>query len=40
MNDVLLLAAGLALGTYFAEPIREVVPVLAPTKGDEGEEAG
>lgn len=38
MNDVLLFAAGLALGSYFAEPIRGVIPVLKPANGNEDEE--
>lgn len=35
MNDMLLLLAGIALGTYFAESIRETVPVLKPPVKDE-----
>lgn len=30
MNDVIIALIGVALGTYFAEPIRETVPLLDP----------
>lgn len=30
MSDILLVLLGAAIGTYFAEPIREVVPILNP----------
>lgn len=30
MNDLLLVLLGVAAGTYFAESIREVAPVLTP----------
>lgn len=30
MNDLLLLLIGVAAGTYFADNIRETVPVLDP----------
>lgn len=30
MNEVMVLLIGVAAGTYFAEPIRGVVPVLKP----------
>lgn len=33
MNDLLLILGGVALGTYFAENVRGVVPVLDPNKG-------
>lgn len=32
MNDLLLLLAGIAAGTYFAESIRKTVPILDPNK--------
>lgn len=32
MNDLLLILAGVAAGTYFAEQIRSTVPVLDPNK--------
>lgn len=32
MNELLLILVGVATGAYFAEPIREKVPVLDPTK--------
>lgn len=35
MNDLLLILTGIAIGTYFAEPIRETVPVLKPPVKDE-----
>lgn len=40
MNELLLLLSGVAIGTYFAEPIRETVPVLKPstTEDKTGEE--
>lgn len=31
MNEVLVFLAGLALGTYYAEKVRDVVPFLDPT---------
>lgn len=31
MNELLLLIGGVAIGTYFAESIRESVPVLKPS---------
>lgn len=31
MNDLLFLIGGIAIGTYFAESIRETVPVLKPS---------
>lgn len=30
MNDVLLVLLGVAAGTYFAESIRDIAPVLKP----------
>lgn len=39
MKDLLLLLAGIAVGTYFAEPIRETVPVLKPPVKDEASTA-
>jgi hypothetical protein len=30
MGDLLLILAGVAVGTYYAESIREKVPMLAP----------
>lgn len=38
MNELLLLIGGVAIGTYFAESIRETVPVLKPS--DKESEAG
>lgn len=35
MNDLLLIVAGIAVGTYFAEAIREKIPVLEPPAKDE-----
>lgn len=32
MNDIILLLGGVALGTYLAEPIRGVIPILDPKK--------
>lgn len=32
MNELLLILVGVATGAYFAEPIRERVPVLDPAK--------
>lgn len=32
MNDLLLIIGGVALGTYFAEPVRKAVPILDPKK--------
>lgn len=34
MNELLLLISGVAIGTYFAESIRETVPVLKPFDGE------
>lgn len=36
MDGFLLLLAGVVVGTYFAEPIREKVPLLDPVAKDEG----
>lgn len=33
MNDLLLLILGVSVGTYFAEDVRGVVPILDPKKG-------
>lgn len=33
MSDILVLLAGIGIGTYFANEIREKVPVLDPNKG-------
>lgn len=30
MNDLIIALIGVALGTYFAEPIRDTIPVLDP----------
>lgn len=30
MESILLLLAGITIGTYYAEPIREKVPILDP----------
>lgn len=35
MNDLLFLMIGIAAGTYFAESIRETVPVLKPSDKNE-----
>lgn len=32
MNDLLLILVGVGVGTYFAESIRETVPVLKPVE--------
>lgn len=39
MSELLLLISGIALGAYFAEPIREVVPVLKPSESTSSETA-
>lgn len=33
MNDILLVIAGIAAGTYFAEEIRKVAPILDKKEG-------
>lgn len=38
MESLLLLLAGVAVGTYFAEPIRETIPILDPGTEKEEEE--
>lgn len=38
MNELLFLIGGVAIGTYFAESIRETVPVLKPS--DKEDEVG
>lgn len=35
MNDLLLILGGIAIGTYFAEPVRGVIPILDPNKKEE-----
>lgn len=37
MESILLLLAGVTIGTYFAEPIREKVPMLNPNGKNEQE---
>lgn len=32
MNDVFLFLLGIAAGTYYAESVREVAPILEPNK--------
>lgn len=39
MESILLLLAGVTIGTYFAEPIREKVPMLDPNGKSEEEVA-
>lgn len=38
MNSLLMFLIGLTSGVYFAEPIRETIPLLDPNKTVEPEE--